>query len=119
MSLNGNINLLKYPGAKKIVANGVKGIFIPVEENPSIYVGNKGAYAGIRVVEKVSEFNDRKYTHFVAAHIPKKVRDTMTEEEAKAATPILGNLETYEPEGGGGGSFEEAEVKEAEEDLPF
>lgn len=124
MSLNGNINLMKYPGAKRILANGVKGIFIPVEENPSIFVGEKGAYASIRVVEKESEFNDRHYTHFVAASLSKKVRDELkskgkTDEELKALAPILGNLESYEPEGGGAEFEQVDEVKEAEEDLPF
>ena len=122
MSLNGSINLMKYPGAKKIIANGQKGIFIPVEPNPSIFVGEKGAYASIRVVEKESEFNDRHYTHFVAAQLPKKVRDDLkaagkSDDDIKALTPILGNLETYVPQEGGA-TYEEASVDEAE-DLPF
>lgn len=121
MSLNGNINLMKYPGARRILANGVKGIFIPVEDNPSIFVGEKGAYASIRVVEKESEFNDRHYTHFVAASLPKKVRDELkakgkTDEELKALAPILGNLETFDPQSAGSAEYEE--VDEAE-DLPF
>ena len=125
MSLNGSINLMKYPGARRILANGVKGIFIPVDENPSIYVGDKGAYATIRVVEKESEFNDKHYTHFVAASLPKKVRDALkekgkTDEELKALAPILGNLETYDPQAGGGSAeYEQASVEEAAEDLPF
>jgi len=117
MSLNGSINLLKYPGARRIIANGVKGIFIPVDNNPSIFVGDKGAYASIRVVEKETTFDDRHYTHFVAASLPKKVREGMTEEQAKAAAPILGNLEAYQPQQGG--SYEEAATVEDEEDLPF
>ena len=122
MSLNGSINLMKYPGAKKILANGKKGIFIPVDDNPSIYVGEKGAYATVRVVEKESEFNDKHYSHFIAAALPKKVRDDLkakgaSDDDIKALTPILGNLETYEPQAGNGGdSYENVE---AEEDLPF
>ena len=116
------MNLLKLKGARKIIAKEQKGIFIPVEENPSIFVGDKGAYLSIRVVEKESDFEDRHYTHFVSASIPKKKRDELeaagySKEEIYALTPILGNLETYEPQGGGG-NYEEEEVKEAE-DLPF
>ncbi len=120
-TLNGSINLLKYPGAKKIIANGVRGIFIPAETNPSIFVGEKGAYASIRVVEKESEFNDRYYTHFVAASMSKKSReqlsaDGMTDEEINALTPILGNLETYAPEV----TYESASVQDDDvEDLPI
>lgn len=113
---------MKYPGAKKIIANGVKGIFIPVETNPSIYVGGKGAYASIRVVEKESNFDDRHYTHFVAASISKKTRealaaDGMSDEEINAVTPILGNLEEYAPKEE---SFEAAAtVADDVEDMPF
>lgn len=120
-TLTGSINLLKYPGSRKILANGVKGIFIPVESNPSIFVGEKGAYASIRVVEKESEFNDRHYTHFVAASMSKKSREKLSEdgksdEEINALAPILGNLETYEPEA----TYETASVQEDDiEDMPI
>jgi len=122
-TLTGNINLLKYPGSRKVIANGVKGIFIPTEANPSIFVGEKGAYASVRIVEKESEFKDKHYTHFIAASIAKKAREElssqgMSDDEIKALAPILGNLETYEPQGA---TFEEASVEDdnGEEDLPF
>jgi hypothetical protein len=120
-TLNGKINLLKYPGAKKIIANGVKGIFIPAEQNPSIFIGEKGAYAAVRVVEKVTTFNDKTYSHFIAATLSKAQRDELaaqglSEDEIKAFSPILGNLETYEPQGA---TYEEATVAEDVDDLPF
>ena len=121
-TLTGSINLLKYPGSKKIIANGVRGIFIPSEANPSIYVGEKGAYASVRIVERESEFGDKHYTHYVAASISKKGREElasqgMSEEEIRALAPIIGNLETYEPQGA---TYEEAAVKEDDnEDMPF
>ena len=121
MSLNGSINLLKLPGARKIIAKEQKGIFIPVDENPSIFVGEKGAYLSIRVVEKESEYEDRHYTHFVSASLQKKDREKLeaagySKEDIYKLTPILGNLETYEPQPGNGGDYEEEEVKD---DLPF
>ncbi len=124
MSLNGSINLMKYPGAKRILANGKKGIFIPVDENPSIFVSEKGAYASIRVVEKESEFNGKNYTHFVAASLSKKERDELKkagygEEDIKALTPILGNLETYEPQADGPAGADSYESADVNEDLPF
>ena len=124
MAYNGSINLLKYPGAKKIIANGQKGIFIPTDDNPTIYVGGKGAYASIRIVEKESTFDDRHYTHFVAASLSKGQREELqkkgkTDEEIKAFSPILGNLETYTAQPSGD-SFEAATVTAQDiDDLPF
>ena len=121
-TLSGKINLLKYPGSKKIIANGVKGIFIPAEQNPSIYIREKGAYAAVRIVEKEATFNDKTYSHFIAATLTKKQReelsnDGLSEDEIKAFSPILGNLETYEPQGA---TYEEAVVKDDDiEDMPF
>ena len=120
--LTGNINLLKYPGSRRIIANGVRGIFIPAEQNPSIYIGEKGAYASIRIVDKESDFSDKHYTHFIAASISKKAREELSsqglsEDEIKAFSPILGNLETYEPQAA---SYEEASVQEDDvEDMPI
>lgn len=106
MSINGSINLLKIKGARKILADGQKGIFIPAEDNPAIYVG-KGAYLSIRVVEKETTFEDRHYTHFVAVALPKaKIEELKkvgaTDNDIKELTPILGNLEEYVPNEGGG-----------------
>lgn len=102
-TINGSINLMKFVGARKVIdANNKKCILIPVDDNPSIASGEKGAYANIRIVEKETTFNDRHYTHFVAATMSKKTMDELTakgwsEEQIRAATPILGNLETYVP----------------------
>lgn len=121
MSINGSINLLKIKGARKILADGQKGIFIPAEDNPAIYVG-KGAYLSIRVVEKETTFEDRHYTHFVSVGLPKSKIDELkkagaTEEDIKELTPILGNLEEYVPKEGG--NYEASATVELPEDLPF
>lgn len=117
-TMNGSINLMKFAGARKVIdANNKKCILIPVDDNPSIASGEKGAYANIRIVEKESTFNDRHYTHFVAATISKKTSEELlakgwSEEQIKAATPILGNLETYVPK-------EEYEKESFKEDKGF
>ena len=100
MAINGSINLLKYVGARKVSLSGKRGIFIPVDENPSIYAEGKGAYAAIRIVEHESEFDGKKYTHFIAADIDSKKRRSELEQSfgrdaVKAMTPILGNAVDY------------------------
>ena len=118
-TITGSINLMKFVGARKVSAGGVKGIFIPVDENPSIVSGSKGEYANIRVVEKESVFNDRHYTHFLALALPGKVKDDLrsrgySDERLNGLTPILGNLEEYQPRD----SYQEENIQEID-DLPF
>ena len=121
MSLNGSINLMKFEGAKKIIANGQKGIFIPVEDNPTISVSENGAFVNIRVWEREATFGERHYTHAIAASISKKKREELeksgySKEDIYALTPFIGNLEAREA-AQNGGNFENAEVQE--DDLPF
>lgn len=119
MAINGSINLLKYVGARKVSLGGQKGIFIPVDDNPSIYVGEKGAYASVRIVEHESTYGDKTYTHFIAAAIDsKKRRDELEnqfgKERVKSMTPILGNAVDYNAQSGG--TYEEEQ--EDDGDLP-
>lgn len=118
-TLNGSINLMKFLGAKKVIANGQKGIFIPTDLNPAIFSGEKGAYASIRVVEKETSFNDRHYTHFMALSISKKQREELEangwdDDHIKAATPILGNLEAWAPQD----NYESVNVSDDDDDMP-
>ena len=118
---------MKFAGARKVSANGVKGIFIPVDENPAIVQGAKGAYANVRVVEKESTFNDRHYTHFIALSLPREKKDDLksqgySDERLNGLTPILGNLEEYQPRD----TFQEENIQDIPEvklqdsgDLPF
>ena len=95
----GQINLMKFNGARRVTDGRSKGIFIPVAENPTIFDGAKGAYASIRIVEKASDFNDIHYTHFIALDLQKdkrdQLRESLGEEGLRALTPILGNLREY------------------------
>lgn len=118
-TINGSINLMKFVGARKVVASGEKGIFIPIDQNPTIIPGAKGAYASVRIVEKESTFNDRHYTHFICLSLNKEKKEQLkndgySDEQLNALTPILGNLETYQPKD----EYQEEKVEEAD-DLPF
>jgi len=120
-NINGSINLLKYKDARKVSLQGVKGIFIPTEGvNPTIVVGEKGAYAHLRIVEKESTFENNgkpvTYTHFIAASIADKdkraeLKNSLPTEEFNGLTPILGNASEWKGEAA-------ADYEEAEEDKP-
>ena len=118
-TITGSINLMKFVGARKVVASGEKGIFIPIDQNPSITPGAKGAYASIRIVEKESTFNDRHYSHFCALSLPKEKKEQLrsegySDEQLNGLTPILGNLETFKPRD----EYQTENIQEVD-DLPF
>jgi len=118
-TINGSINLMKFVGARKVVASGEKGIFIPIDQNPTIVSGAKGAYANVRIVEKESTFNDRHYTHFICLSLGKELKEQLRakgydDDKLNSLTPILGNLETFQPKD----EYQAETIKEAD-DLPF
>lgn len=117
-TITGQINLLKFRNARRVQAGNEKGIFIPVEDNPSIVDGAKGAYANLRIVDKASEYNGITYTHFAALSITKEQREqleaTLGEEEIRACTPILGNFKEWKNEP----TYEQTTIKNVD-DLPF
>ena len=119
--MNGKINLLKYKGARKVSISGKNGIFIPVDENPTIFVSENGAYSNIRIVEKESKFDNREYSHFICTSFSsKKVYEDYekeyTSEGLREFTPIIGNIEKYTPKAGT--EYETIDDKEVD-DLPF
>ncbi len=68
-----------------------KCIIIPVEDN-HIYIGEKGVYLNLTVIE----LNDKKYQSFIVkVDIPKEIREKMSEEERKSQ-PIIGGLKEIE-----------------------
>ena len=99
-TITGQINLLKLKNARRVQDGNIKGIFIPIYDNPAIYAEGRGAYLNIRIVEKESEYNGKQYTHFIAASLDKGKRDELmerlSEEEFKAVTPILGNANAWD-----------------------
>lgn len=97
MNYSGNLNLEKLVNAQAVkmkIGDGKakSGIFIPIEDNPSIFQNEKGTYLGITCYE--SQGNEYGNSHFVAAHVGnKEAREKLGDKEAiRAVEPILGNL---------------------------
>ena len=87
------IDLLKIKGAFMKYVQGrtqtKRCIIIPVDDDPGIYLGEKGCYLSMVAVE----LQNPKYedTHMVKSDIPKDVRELLTEEQRREL-PILGNM---------------------------
>ena len=87
------IDLLKIKGAFMKNVQGrtqtKRCIIIPVDDDPGIYLGEKGCYLSMVAVE----LQNPKYedTHMVKSDIPKDVRELLTEEQRREL-PILGNM---------------------------
>ena len=107
-----SVNLQKLKNAGLVTINGKTGkkrcVCIPVDDNPEIYVGEKGIYLGLVALERkeVSEHNE---THIVKGNMPKEVREAMSEEERKGL-PIIGSVRAI---------GQAAPQTEVEGDLPF
>lgn len=92
-----SIDLLKLPNT---VLTNIKGkqttkkcIVIPVEDVPSIYVGEKGVYLHLVALELANP--QYKDSHCIKADVDRKVIEGMSEEERKRLTPILGGMHTF------------------------
>lgn len=84
------IDLLKFAGAQLVqTKKGKRGVFIPTDGNPMIFVGAKGVYLNLSHIRLKA---DGKYgdTHLVRGHIDRDTFDAMSEEQRRAL-PILGN----------------------------
>lgn len=122
-TLAGKVNILAFKDAKKLVIDGEKGVFLPLNE--TMYVGEKGVYVPVRIVPCEKEFNGKKSTHFIALAVEsKETRDELIkfhgEDYVKALTPIIGNLTEYAKQNGMSvAEFKEAVNVEKMPDLPF
>lgn len=66
-----------------------KCIIIPVQDNPCMFVGEKGVYLNITAFANDNpQYGD---THMLKPNIPKDVREQMTDEQRRQQ-PILGNM---------------------------
>lgn len=93
-------------------------IVIPVDDNPSMFLGEKGCYLNAVAYETANrQFGD---THFLKPDMPKEVRDRMTEDE-RAALPILGNMRPVKPAQMPvtGNISADSTDGQADDDLPF
>ena len=88
------INLQKLHNAALLIIPGrtakKRCICIPVDDNPEIFVGEKGVYLNLTAIEmkEPGQYGD---THLIKGNIPDDVYRVMTEEERKAQ-PILGQM---------------------------
>lgn len=109
-SLVGNIDLSALSGARlETTVNGRRNIVIPVDENPSIFVGAREKGGHIYMDIEVREVPENRYgnTHFVKLSVGRRRREEMgmTLDTVRRCTPIIGNLKPLSGRG-------------REEDLP-
>lgn len=93
-----NLTALKH---ETIVRNGQKGIFIPVEQNPSIYF--KVKQDGSKLINldiEVTPTPDNQYgnSHYIRLSVGKDNRQKygIRNDQIKDHTPIVGNLKAFE-----------------------
>lgn len=83
------INLQKLHNAALLIIPGrtakKRCICIPVDDNPEIFVGEKGIYLNLTAIEmkELSQYGD---THLIKGNIPDDAYRVMTEEEGAADT---------------------------------
>ena len=92
-------------------------IIIPVDDNPSMYVGEKGVYLNIAAFANENpQYGD---THMLKPNLPKEVREQMTDEQRRQQ-PILGNMRPLRQEmQSQGAPMQEENLDQPQEDLPF
>lgn len=94
-----------------------KCVIIPVDDNPAMFVGEKGVYLNMNAFANDNpQFGD---THMLKPNLPKEVREAMSDEE-KRAQPILGNMRPLRQEMQSQGQPMNADnLDQPQEDLPF
>lgn len=92
-------------------------IIIPVDDNPSMFVGEKGVYLNIAAFANENpQYGD---THMLKPNLPKEVREQMTDDQRRAQ-PILGNMRPLRQELQTQGQPIAAEsLDQQQDDLPF
>jgi hypothetical protein len=102
--LVGSIDLSLLKGAH--IARGSDGkesVVIPVADNPTIFLGaaDKGGHIYMDIEVRESPENQYGHTHFIKVSVGKKKRETLSQEELREATPIVGNLREIKKRDGG------------------
>ena len=105
-----------------IIHGGKKGIFLPIEDNPSIFFQQKED--GTKVISldiEIKETPNSRYgsSHMVKASVGKANRERLRldREQLAQATPILGNLRVIEYEAKDNGSGQDGQNQQ-EGDMP-
>lgn len=93
-------------------------IVIPIEDNPAIFLGEKGCYLSLTAVELGNP--QYKDTHCLRGNIPNDIYEKMTDEQRKAF-PILGNMRPVMPkvQQVNGVTDMDAPEEQEDNDLPF
>lgn len=123
-NFNIRLDLLRLQGA---FTRNLKGntatkrcLIIPIDDNPGMYLGEKGCY--LNAVAYETQNNQYGDTHMVKPDLPKEVRERMTEDERRNQ-PILGNMRPMQPQGGTvSGTMQASDFVSnngTDDDLPF
>ena len=114
------IDALKFSGA---FMRNLKGktatkrcLIIPVDDNPNIFLGEKGCYMNFTAVEVNNpQFGD---THLIKADLPKEVYEQMSDEQ-RNAQPIFGNVRPIRPREMAVTGRVPSDENKQQDDLPF
>ena len=106
-SVNGGLNLSLLVNTATVTLKGKNCLVIPIDDNPALFVGKKGVYLDISVVETPD--SQYGHTHYVRANIGSSRRGGYSKEALKAMTPILGDLKAVQAA---------AAAAEPQQDLP-
>jgi len=115
------IDALKFNGACMSNLTGRTGVkkrclIVPVDDNPSIFLGEKGCYMNFVGVEVLnSQYGD---SHLIKGDIPREVYDKMSEDERKAQ-PIFGNVRPIKPREMAVTGTASLDENQQNADLPF
>lgn len=114
------IDALKFRGAFMRNLTGKTAtkrcLIIPVDDNPSIFLGEKGCYMNFTAVEVQNpQYGD---THLIKGDIPKEVYERMSDEERKAQ-PVFGNVRPIKPREMAVTGSVSMDENQQQDDLPF
>lgn len=96
IELMGHIKLTDLQYAQVTQANGLNYLMIPIEYNPCLYLGTNKQdgkpYVSMDITTWRSNNLKNENTHFIRASVISQKAKTMTNDQKKAASPIIGNL---------------------------
>ena len=115
------LNLQSFKSAGLVIIPGrtakKRCICIPVDDNPEIFVGEKGVYLNLTAVE-MKEPGQWGDTHFLKGNTPEEVWRSMSEEE-KRSQPIIGRMRPLVKKGQPVPEASGVEPDNEDDDLPF
>lgn len=116
-SFNGGLNLSLLQNTATVSLKGKQCLVIPIEDNPTLFIGKKGVYLDLSVVETPD--SQYGHSHYVRANVGASKRQNYSREELKALTPILGNLKPFEARVQEDMPSDIASATQPDDDLPW